>query len=533
MIKRLLFLLVLFPVALFSQNTYLINNIVEPGPYSVGQIITVKFKIQYEATPTNLVQFDYKYNNKLLEKVDHTFQIQGYQTSLNHWDGYFFNHKPGTDPTHLKVQLDAWNTAGGASYVNNPDWSVERITIQGAAYIPSPTDMISVRFRVKDKGVTSYTNYSNILSNSWAMYRDMATNQNSGVFGTPALSLDAVSGGDAGAVVLNLNTTTTHPTHYKYRIEHTGTQQTIASGYFDSNSQATITGLKVGTTYHTEIKIDDVLAKDWLDEVVTISDAYLTFKQAIGAGSDPNSTGANIFSHPIQYLYGEVTNDGKVTFDDSYAMLNHLLGQPTSTWYTSVANNGKNFWGRVENYGVATNDYYYGQNYYFTPSDTQKQFTYSHGFIGDVDFSHSAIPTAQGGSFSKLSTTSKTAANAELYTLEVATTLVNGKVVLETKLDLQKLAGIQFIVQYDPSMLSFDEVKFDTGNQMTNFATPKDNKIYFGSMDSSGAQTIKTGTPYKLVFTPKTALTNTAGLIYFKVAEAVKQDGTKVILKIQ
>jgi hypothetical protein len=52
-------------------------------------------------------------------------------------------------------------------------------------------------------------------------------------------------------------------------------------------------------------------------------------------------------------------------------------------------------------------------------------------------------------------------------------------------------------------------------------------------MDSSGAQTIKTGTPYKLVFTPKTALTNTAGLIYFKVAEAVKQDGTKVILKIQ
>lgn len=530
--KKLLFLLLL-PLLSFSQNTYLQTSIVEPGPYSVGQIITVKFVIQYDATPTNLVQFDYKYNNKLLEKVDHTFKLTTYQNSLNHWDGYFFNHKPGTDPTHLKVQLDAWGTTGGASYISSPDWSVERIAIQGSAYITSPSEMIYVRFKIKDKGVTSYTNYSNILSNSWAMYRNMSTNIDSGVFGTPALSLDAVTGGDAGSVVLNLKTTTKNPTHYKYRIEHTGTQQTVTSGYFDSNSQAIVRGLKVGTTYHTEIKIDDQLAKDWLDEVVTISDAYLTFKQAIGAGSTPGQLGANTFSYPIQYLYGEVSNNGNISFDDSYIMLNHILGQPTSTWYTSTANGGKNFWGRTENYGVSTNQYYFGQNYYFTPTDTEKQFTYSHGFIGDVDFSHSALPTAKDGSFAKTSTTSKTAATAETYTLEVATTLVNGKVVLETKLDIQKLAGVQFIVQYDPSILSFDEVKFDTGNQMTNFATPKQNKIYFGSMDSSGAQTVKTGTPYKLVFTPKTTLTNTAGLIYFKVAEAVKQDGTKVILKIQ
>lgn len=529
--KKLL-LLLLFPILAFSQNTYLQSSVVEPGPYSVGQIITVKFVIQYDQTPTNLVQFDYKYNNKLLEKVDHTFKLAAYQNSLNHWDGYFFNHKPGTDPTHLKVQLDAWNAAGGATYVNNPDWSVERITIQGSAYITSPSEMIYVRFKVKDKGVTSYANYNNVLSNSWAMYRNNSTNVSHGVFGTPALNLDAVAGGDAGSVVLNLNTPNTHPTQYKYTIKDTGTQATVATGYFDSNYQAIITGLTKDKQYHTDIKLDNALASDWLDEVVSVTDAYLTFKQAIGAGSTPGAVGANTFDYSLQYLYAEVNNSGNITFDDSYIMLNHIIGQPSSTWYTSLANGAKDFWGRIENYGTATNAYYFGQNFYFTPTDTEKSFTYSHGFIGDVDFSHSAIPTGQTQA-GKSSTSTKVAKNAQNYNLGVTTSLINGKVVLETKLDLANLVGMQFAVQFDPSVLTFDEVKFDTGNQMTNFATPRGNKIYFGSLDQSGTQTVKIGTPYKLVFTPKTALTNTAGLIYFKVAEAVKQDGTKVILKIQ
>ncbi len=529
--KKLL-LLLLFPILAFSQNTYLFNSIVEPGPYSVGQIITVKFVIQYDQTPTNLVQFDYKYNNKLLEKIDHTFKLSAYQNSLNHWDGYYFNFKPNTDPTHLKVQYDAWNLAGGSTYVLNPDWSVERITIQGSAFIPSPSEMIYVRFKVKDKGVTSYANYNNVLSNSWAMYRNMTTGVNSGVFGNPPLNLDAVTGGDAGLVVLNLNTPSTHPTQYKYTIQDTGTQATVASGYFDSNYQAIVKGLTKDKQYHADIKLDNTLASDWLDEVVSVTDTYLTFKQAIGAGPTPGVVGANTFDYSLQYLYAEVNNSGNVTFDDSYVMLNHIIGQPSSTWYTSVANGAKDFWGRIENYGTATNDYYFGQNFYFKPTDTEKTFTYSHGFIGDVDFSHSALPNGQKLT-GKLSTSSKVAKNAENYNLVVTTSLVGGKVVLETNFDLKNLVGTEFIVQYDPSMLTFDEVKFDTGSNMTNFATPKGNKIYFGSLDQSGVQTVKTGTPYKLVFTPKTVLTNTAGLIYFKVAEAVKQDGTKVILKIQ
>ena len=68
---------------------------------------------------------------------------------------------------------------------------------------------------------------------------------------------------------------------------------------------------------------------------------------------------------------------------------------------------------------------------------------------------------------------------------------------------------------------------------MLNFATPKGNKVYFGSLDSAGAQEVKIGVPYKLIFTPLQSITNTAGLIYFNVADAIKKDGTKIILKIQ
>ena len=57
--------------------------------------------------------------------------------------------------------------------------------------------------------------------------------------------------------------------------------------------------------------------------------------------------------------------------------------------------------------------------------------------------------------------------------------------------------------------------------------------LIFGSIDTEGKQFIKTGKPYKLIFKPKVNITNTSGLIYFNVADAVKANGQKVILKIQ
>jgi hypothetical protein len=41
------------------------------------------------------------------------------------------------------------------------------------------------------------------------------------------------------------------------------------------------------------------------------------------------------------------------------------------------------------------------------------------------------------------------------------------------------------------------------------------------------------GTPYRLVFTPKTTLTNTAGLFYTVLADAVDGSGKKINLIVE
>ena len=112
--------------------------------------------------------------------------------------------------------------------------------------------------------------------------------------------------------------------------------------------------------------------------------------------------------------------------------------------------------------------------------------------------------------------------------LEISSKLENGKVVVEVNLDTDGLVGAQFKVKYDESILILDDIQYDTGNAMPNFGTVNNSVASFGSLDTSGQQSINTGIPYRLVFTPNEPITNTIGLVSFKIVEGVKVDGTKV-----
>jgi hypothetical protein len=74
---------------------------------------------------------------------------------------------------------------------------------------------------------------------------------------------------------------------------------------------------------------------------------------------------------------------------------------------------------------------------------------------------------------------------------------------------------------------------FDAGTTITNFSTHDNGRLTFGSIDQLKTARIKTGTPYKLIFTPKVSLTNTAGLFFFVLADAVDANGKKVELVIE
>ena len=126
-----------------------------------------------------------------------------------------------------------------------------------------------------------------------------------------------------------------------------------------------------------------------------------------------------------------------------------------------------------------------------------------------------------------------TAPILEKANLNIISKLENGKVVLATNLTKADLAGLQIIMQYDNTKIDLDNVIFDAGSTITNFSTKDEGRLTFGSIDQMKTARIKTGTPYKLVFTPKVPLTNTAGLFYFVLSDAVDAKGNKIELIVE
>jgi hypothetical protein len=165
---------------------------------------------------------------------------------------------------------------------------------------------------------------------------------------------------------------------------------------------------------------------------------------------------------------------------------------------------------------------------------------------GDLNWSHSSDPAQIASRISSnqftnsvgvanrtiapLTYQNKTIENA---TLSVVSKIENGKVVLTTNLTKEGLAGLQVVMNYDNSKLTLDNVAFDAGSTITNFSTKEDGRLTFGSIDQLKTARIKTGTPYRLIFTPKETLTNTAGLFFFVLSDAVDAKGNKVNLIVE
>ena len=553
--KKLLTLLFLLPIMVFGQDVFLDHSFTNIAGLKVGDIVTVKFNpVINQASPT-LIQFDYQFNNKLLQKVDHTFRVNSNgsnttaQTSLNSWAGYNFKFTPSLLPKELSKQYDTWNKPNGSSYEVSSDWTVERITIQDSKKIGTASEtLLEVRFIVRDKVNTSYTDWSKVTQLNWARFINNATNTSHNVHGMNMnVNLGSVAGGLLSAVTLKLNTQSTNKIDYRYNIyEESQVTNGIPnqgvtpkySGSFDASGEALLSGSLVNNTkYYVNIFVNE--KPTWLDNVVTISDVYLLFQYA--STTTINGTNAGQFQYEIQKTFANVnTTSNSVNLDDSYTMLAYLSGNLNSTPLypiTSTLFGGMNLTANASTYSAGA---LFDNT--FTPTENTNIINFYHGFNGDVDLSHSAIPVTPvsnvsgrmtTNSFAPKTLTSMSLSTPEVSNLDIVSRLVGGKVELSINTTKTGLAGIQINVNYDTNILQFDEVRFDTGNTMTNFANNKDGKIFVGSLDIKGASTVKVGTPYRLIFTPKQPITNTAGLINFGITEGVKTDGTKVKFNIQ
>lgn len=518
----------------------------------VGDTLVVKF--QYfkgeQLGDATLTQFDFQYNNKLLSYISHQFQVESTsaQRARNSWNGYKFSENTSKDKTDFDGQYVSW-LGNTANYQSNPDWSVERITIQDAIGYPHEGEFIQYSFQIKDKGVTNYSDYTNLIQANWANYKESNGTQID-VTGQSELSLTNIQGGDAGNVVINVfsNVITNNigdGTHFGYSIYTKSdflaginqNTQVIASGNFDSSGQAIIQGLENDNEYAVLVYINP--QQSYLNEVVTVSDLALIFRESIGAGNDPNISVTTLDYH-IQKLLGNIIgSDNVINFQDSYEVLAYLQGI-TGTNGNRISKVGTpfNLSGIKSTFGEVDGNNNLIFNSIITPTYDNKSFEFAHSLIGDVNFSHGYEPTIQSAEIQSQSNQYSVRGmssvgnkfQAEDVNLDLSSVLENDEVVFTINSDISGMVGSQFNITYDKTRLILKDVIFDTGNTMTNFSNhiENDGKINIGSFDQNFETTIKTGDVYKLIFTPRVQLTNTSGLITFGVKEGVRMDGTQI-----
>ena len=537
-------------ISLTSFGQIVVSQSVTPAPpYQVGDTLTVKYTIDRGTSLPRYFWLRYSFNNKALAMVPNsTVFSQGTstQTFFTGWNNYAFTPAPNVAVTNLYAQYQT--TPWG--YAVNNDWNVGQLTVQRTDAAING-DIATQKFVLKDQNT-----YNDIhkLDLAYAI-NDASANISPITRSATNLSLTSVSGNTSQfkvRVLFPQGYTITDHSVQLMRLKSDGSgdidwsQQPIAQLPLDASGEALFTTqVKVGDS--VGVFVGAAFQKTWMNDIVTVSDAYKAF---LGHSQTDIGGTPNFFTYPnLETKVGNITkNDNTFNESDSYYLFAHVMGinvdtpamipSNTSTsvkWYSGLLNQS---WldGVVKNRVIID-----------TPiKEVHAVFAWG----GDLNWSHSSDPSVIASRISSglytnsvnnvnqkmvMSTQKMTYASKvyETAKLSVTSTLENGKVVLTTNLTKEELAGLQVIMNYDNNKLSLDNIVFDAGATMTNFSTKEGNRLTFGSIDQTKISRIKTGTPYKLIFTPKVQLSNTAGLFFFVLSDAVDAKGNKIDLIIE
>lgn len=544
-------LLLLLSLTSFGQLT--INQSFTPtSNLKVGDTISVKYTVDKGTTTPRYFWLRYQFNNKALTYVSTVWsQGSSVQTFYTGWSGYKFTASTANSINATSLYAQYLATPWG--YAVNADWNVGQLTVQRTdASING--DIATQKYVIKD--LVDYTNIHKLdlsysIDATSASITPITTNP-----GT--MSLGTVKGGassfkvrvlfpqgytiaDHGISLLQLNATKT---------DVDWTKPPLAFKQLDASGEATFT---------TEIKVGDTIGlmvsppngKTWMNNIITVSDAYKAFLGI--AQTDINGT-KNFFQYNQEKLMANVSKDdgaGTSVYNetDAYYLFSHVMGIDMSTkaFIPSSTATTLRYGSSLLNQGWLDGT----SKYVTTVTSSTQAVDMVFAWNGDLDFSHSSSLTEiasriASGNYansingevgvnksSSIKSMSYTPSVLENAKLSVSSTLEGGKVILTTNLTKEGLAGLEVIMNYDESKLTLDNVIFDAGSSITNFSTNNNGRLTFGSMDQLKTARIKTGTPYKLIFTPKTTLTNTSGLFYFVLSDAVDGSGKKVNLIVE
>ena len=153
-------------------------------------------------------------------------------------------------------------------------------------------------------------------------------------------------------------------------------------------------------------------------------------------------------------------------------------------------------------------------------------------WVGDVNLSHSAQQTTNNVASMSIGTMSLPISNE--ITASIMTEVIGDSVYAYISFDplQQNVVGTQFQLNYDNSLLKFNNVSFKTKGSPTNYANDRGTFINLGSLISDGTTSLDKTTEYKISFTAKSKLENVFGLISIGSTDAVNKDGKQLKIKL-
>ena len=548
--KKLLTLIGILVISVAANAQLTINQSVTPTTgLKVGDTISVKYTVARGTTTPRYFWLRYQFNNKALAYVSTTFsQGTSVQTFYTGWTSYKFTASTANNITAKDLYAQYLVSPWG--YATNADWNVGQLTVQRTDAAING-DIATQKYTIKDLGT-----YTDIHKLDLSYSIDATSAYITPITTDPGtMSLTNVTGNTSQFKVRVLFPTGYDITAHSIALFPIKTDGTIdfnvtpiASKVLDASGEATFTsGVKVGDSL--AVWMYGATGKTFMNNIITVSDAYKAF---LGISQTNINGTATYFTRPVlEKNIGLITkNKGVFSESDSYNMFAYVMGVANvkdSAWIPLSTNGGLYKWFS----GLLNQSWLDGVPTYKTKVTSSNQavdMVYAWG--GDLDWSHSSSPTeiasriaagTYANSIKDGTSTIKSFAvqsmeytpTIEKATLGLASTMTNGKVVLTGTLTKEGLAGLEVILQYDNTKLTFDNISFDAGAGVTNFSTNGDGRLTFGSMDQTKIGRIKTGTPYKLTFTPKETITNTAGLFYTVLSDAVDGAGNKINLIVE
>ena len=151
---------------------------------------------------------------------------------------------------------------------------------------------------------------------------------------------------------------------------------------------------------------------------------------------------------------------------------------------------------------------------------------------GDINLSHSAIPSNSGTINSKANFGLITKSTNQVYA-NIMSQLIGDSLYVEIKFNPNNnnIVGTQFQLNYDNTLLKYNKTDYIVNGTPINYSVNKETFISLGSLNNDGSQI--TSATYKISFSTIQKLNNGLGLITIGVTEAVSRDGKSTVIKIQ